>query len=76
MPDLDIAKDIADLAETVGNDDIDVDKAARRLHDKHPDSDMTTDEIGDALTEEIERNWQDEQADEPAAGIRSLPDTP
>jgi hypothetical protein len=61
--DLPLAVEIADLAKVVGTDDIDIDKVAQRLQEKHPDTSMTADEIGDALNDEIERNWSDDFAD-------------
>jgi len=61
--DLPLAVELADLAKVVGTDDIDIDKVAQRLQEKHPNTSMTTDEIGDALNEEIERNWSDDLAD-------------
>jgi hypothetical protein len=60
--DLPLAVEIADLATVVGTDDIDIDKVALRLQEKHPDTSMTTNEIGDALNDEIERNWSNDSA--------------
>ena len=61
-PDLRLAVEIAALAKVVGTDDIDIDKVALRLQEKHPDTSMTTNEIGDALSDEIERNWSNDLA--------------
>jgi hypothetical protein len=55
MDNLALVIEIVDLAEAIGSGEVDIDKEADLLFMAHPEGDMTVEEIGASLREEIFR---------------------